>query len=432
KTMRLAQSCTGEYAAFFGASTAGTPADQALVLTAYNNTYTRCNGVFEKDLAIHFYLVAATTNVIFYNPATDPYATVTNPLAPPASWNSSLQNTLTSLIGEANYDIGHLFGASGGGGSAGCIGCVCVDGIKGSGITSPATGSVSSSPAFPPAGDGFDIDYVAHEIGHQLGANHTYSFQNEGTGTNMEVASGITIMGYAGITPFDVAPHSIDIFHTVSIDQIQNNLSAKTCPVTTPLAGINATPVVAAQGPYTIPVSTPFALMGSASDANPGDVLTYCWEQFDNSPFSISGFSSIASPDKTQGPNWLSFSPSASPVRLFPQLSTILSGGSVTGPLTGGDPGINIEALSSVGRNLNFRLTVRDNAPFNSGTGSVGQTAFNNVLVTVSAAVGPFLITSQNAAVTYAGGSTQTVTWSVNGTTGAPTNTANVSISWST
>ena len=139
KVMRLAQSVTGEYANFFGATTAGTPADQVIVLTAVNNTITRCNGVYEKDLAVHLNLVANTTSVFYYNPATDPYATVTNAFAPPTSWNPNLQSTLTSVIGEANYDIGHLFGASGGGGNAGCIGCVCTNGQKGSGITSPAT-----------------------------------------------------------------------------------------------------------------------------------------------------------------------------------------------------------------------------------------------------------------------------------------------------
>ena len=129
------------------------------------------------------------------------------------------QSTLTSVIGEANYDIGHMFGASGGGGNAGCIGCVCTNGSKGSGITSPADGI--------PQGDNFDIDYVVHEVGHQLGANHTFSMTNEGTGVNMEPGSGITIMGYAGITSQDMASHSIDIYHAASINQIQTNLASK-------------------------------------------------------------------------------------------------------------------------------------------------------------------------------------------------------------
>jgi hypothetical protein len=427
KTMRLAQSCTGEYANFFGASTAGTAADQTIVLTAYNNTLTRCNGVYEKDLALHLNLVANSTAVIFYNPATDPYASVTNAASPPASWNSSLQTTLTNTIGEANYDIGHLFGASGGGGNAGCIGCVCTDGSKGSGITSPKTGSVNPSAAFPPSGDGFDIDYVAHEVGHQLGANHTYSFQLEGTGVNQEVGSGITIMGYAGITPQDVAPHSIDIFHQASINQIQNNLATKTCPVSVTMTA-NSAPVVAAVSNFTIPISTPFALTGSATDAQ-GDPLTYCWEQVDNS--TVSGTSSVASPTKAGGPNWLSFSPAASGTRLFPQLSTILAGLNVTGPLPGGDAGTNIEALSSVSRTLNFTLTVRDNHPYVAGA-EVGQSATTNAVVTVSNTSGPFAVTAPNTAVNWNAGTIQNVTWSVNNTTAAPVSCANVKISLST
>lgn len=430
KTMRLAQSCNGEYANWFGATSS---AQVALVLAAYNATLTRCNGVYEKDLALHLNLVPETVNVIYYNPATDPYTSLPN-------WNTQLQIALnTTLTGpgtplaanNAAYDIGHMFGASGGGGNAGCIGCVCVDGVasgtgatKGRGITSPADGI--------PMGDNFDIDYVAHEVGHQLGANHTFSMSNEGTGVNKEVGSGITIMGYAGITGQDVAPHSIDIFHEASIEQIQVNLAGKSCPITTSLTGINATPVVNAGSDYTIPISTPFALMGSATDADAGDVLTYCWEQDDNGTGATTGSNSVASPTKTIGPNWLSFKDNTSPVRLMPRLSTILAGNSVTGPLPGGDPGANIEALSSVARTLNFRLTVRDNRPYNSGTSEVGQTNFDNTVITVNAATGPFLITSQNSPVSYDASSSQTVTWSVNGTTGAPINCANVKISFST
>lgn len=421
KTMRLAQSVTAEYSNYFGATS---PADLALVLAAINATLTRCNGVYEKDLALHLNLIPNEAAIIYYDPATDPYSPASTGAG--GAWNGQLQSTLTSVIGDANYDIGHLFGASGGGGNAGCIGCVCGSG-KGSGFTSPSDGV--------PKGDNFDIDYVVHEVGHQLGANHTFTFQSEGgslsSSAQREVGSGITIMGYAGITGYDVAPHSIDIYHEISIQQIQNNLATKSCPVTTNISANNATPVVAPVNNYTIPITTPFALTGSATDANAGDVLTYCWEQNDPST-SLTGSNSVASPTKASGPNWLSFKPTISPTRTFPILATILAGNSVTNPLPGGDAIAKIEALSSVDRTLNFRLTVRDNAPYSSvAPVSVGQTAFTDMTVTVSSAVGPFLITSQNSAVSYPAGSTQAVTWSVNGTNGAPTNTANVKISWS-
>jgi hypothetical protein len=425
KTLRLAQSCNGEYANYFGATSS---AQVSLVLAAFNATLTRCNGVYEKDLALHLNLISQSTNVIYYSPSTDPYTTL-------SSWNSQLQNALnTTLTGpgttlaanNAVYDIGHMFGASGGGGNAGCIGCVCVDGVnggggstKGRGITSPADGI--------PEGDNFDIDYVVHEVGHQLGANHTFSMSLEGTGQNKEVGSGITIMGYAGITSYDVAPHSIDIFHETSISQIQTNIAAKTCPVTTTMTA-NHAPVVSPVSNYTIPISTPFALTASATDQE-GDPLTYCWEQNDNS--STSGSGSIASPTKTTGPNWLSFSPITSGTRLFPRLSTILAGQNVTGPLPGGDAGVNIEALSSVSRTLNFRVTVRDNKPYVAGS-TIGQTAFTDVVVTVTNTAGPFVITAPNTNVTWAAGSTATVTWNVANTNTGSVNCATVNILLST
>ena len=412
KTMRLAQSCNAEYSNYFGATSA---AQVALVLAAFNATLTRCNGCYEKDLALHLNLIANTTSVIYYNPSTDPYTTLSN-------WNSQLQSTLTSVIGEANYDIGHMFGASGGGGNAGCIGCVCVNGSKGSGITSPADGI--------PQGDNFDIDYVVHEVGHQLGANHTFSMSNEGTGVQKEVGSGITIMGYAGITSQDVAPHSIDIYHETTISQIQANLATKTCPVSTNITANNTAPVIAAVSNYTIPISTPFALTGSATDAN-GDALTYCWEQNDNS--TTTGTGSVASITKTTGPNWLSFSPTVSGTRTFPKLSTILAGLNVTPPLPGGDAATNIEALSSVSRTLNFRLTVRDNHVYSSTAPlAVGQTAFTDAVVTVTNTSGPFAVTAPNTNITWNAGSTATVNWSVNGTNAGTVNCQSVNILLST
>jgi hypothetical protein len=417
KILRLALSCNGEYANYFGAMPT-TPDRQARVLAAFNATLTRCNGIFEKDLAIHLNLIPTTTSVIYYDPATDPYS----PSAALSAWNGQLQATLTSVIGDANYDIGHMFGSTGGGGNAGCIGCVCNAG-KGSGITSPADNI--------PQGDNFDIDYVAHEIGHQLGANHTFSMSNEGTGVNKEVGSGITIMSYAGITAQDVAPHSIDIFHQASIAQVQTNFETKTCGTTLSIAGNNTAPVVAPLTNYTIPRSTPFALTGSASDVN-GDPLTYTWEQNDNGNATTTGTASVASATKTTGPNWISFRPTTSPTRYFPQLSTILAGASVTGPLPGGDLRANIEALSSVARTLNFRLTVRDNAPYSSTLPEVGQTSFADVAITVSGTAGPFTVTAPNTNVSWGAGTTQNVTWNVTSTNVAPINCANVKISLST
>ncbi len=429
RVMRLAQSCNGEYANYFGATSA---AQVGLVLAAFNATLTRCNGVYEKDLALHLNLVASSTNIIYYTPASDPYTTLAN-------WNRQLQNTISANLtglattlaaNNAAYDIGHMFGAAGGGGNAGCIGCVCVndtssttDQNKGSGITSPADGI--------PQGDNFDIDYVVHEVGHQLGGNHTFSNSNEGAGVSKEVGSGITIMGYAGITGQDLAPHSIDIFHETSIEQIQNNLVTKTCPVTTSISANNATPVIAAIGNYIIPISTPFVLTGVATDANVGDALTYCWEQNDDGG-SSTGANSSASITKTVGPNFLSWSPTASPSRYFPKLTSTIANSATTSQV-GGDAGMLSEALSSVVRTLNFRLTVRDNSPYSSTAPiKVGQTAFTDMVVTTTTASGPFLVSTPNTAVSWVVGTNQTVTWAVAGTTGNGVNCSFVDVFLST
>ncbi len=399
RTFRLALSVTGEYTAYFGGT-------KALALAAMNNSMTRVNGVFEKDFAIRMVLVATNDNVIYTDAATDPYS----PAASLSNWNSQLQSTLTSVIGEANYDVGHLFGASGGGGNAGCIGCVCVNGSKGSAYTSPNNGI--------PSGDTFDIDYVAHEFGHQFGANHTFSMNNEGTGANMEPGSGSTIMGYAGITSQDVQPNSDAYFHAISIQQVTNNVKAKTCQTNT--ATGNSVPTALAGLDYTIPKSTPFMLTGSGTDAN-GDVLTYNWEQFDNAASTATGASSAASATRTTGPTFRSYNSSTSPVRYFPNLTRVLAGATTTAGTE-----ITVEALPSVARTMNFRLTVRDNRAGGSANNS------DDMIVTVNGTAGPFSVSSPNTAVSYVGGSSQTVTWAVAGTTANGVNCANVDILIST
>lgn len=401
RTFRLAMSVTGEYTVYFGGT-------KALALAAINNTMTRVNGVFEKDFAVRMVLIANNDAVIYTSASSDPYSAAS--AGSGGAWNSELQSTLTSVIGESNYDVGHLFGASGGGGNAGCIGCVCVNGQKGSGYTSPSDGI--------PSGDNFDIDYVAHELGHQFGANHTFSHGNEGTGANMEPGSGSSIMGYAGITSQDVQPHSDAYFHAFSIQQVTNNIKAKSCQTNT--ATGNAVPTASAGADYTIPKSTPFMLTGSATDAN-GDALTYNWEQFDNASSSQTGASSAASATKTSGPTFRSYSSTTTPVRYFPRMASVLTGATTTAGTE-----ITVEAVPSVARTMNFRLTVRDNRAGGSANNS------DDMVVTVNATAGPFAVTAPNTAVSYVGGSSQTVTWNVAGTTANNVNCANVDILIST
>lgn len=400
KTLRLALSCTGEYAAKFDGTKVG-------ALAAMNATMTRVNGVFNRDLAVKLNLIN-NTDIIYTNAATDPYSPSDIGVGTEevdGTWSQELQNTLTSVVGDANYDIGHLFGASGGGGNAGCIGCVCVSG-KGSAYTSPADGS--------PQGDTFDIDFVAHEMGHQLGANHTFSYELEGAGMSIEPGSGSTIMGYAGITTdYNVQSNSDDYFSYGSIKQIQNNLATKSCPVSTSIS--NNPPTISAGNDFTIPKGTPFVLKGTGSDSD-GDSVTYCWEQMDSAT-SAGGDNSVAVPTKTNGPLFRSLYPSGSSTRYMPAYESVLANKLSS----------RWESVSDVARTLHFALTGRDNAALGTG-----QTNTDEMIVNVSGTAGPFAITSQNVEdLSWFQNADQTITWSVNGANGLP-GSENVNIKLST
>jgi hypothetical protein len=389
RTFRLAVSATGEYTQYHGGT-------KAQALAAINTTMTRVNGIYEVDFNVTMILIANTDDVIYTNTGSDPYGNTT------ANYNSQLQSTLTSVIGEANYDVGHLFANLQNNGNAGCIGCVCVNGSKGSGWTSHTV----------PEGDPFDVDYVAHELGHQFGANHTWTHGgNEGTNVQMEPGSGSTIMGYAGITgATDVQVNSDPYFHAASIEQVTNYVKSTSCQVDTNTG--NAVPVVNAGSNYTIPRGTPFVLEGSATDADTGDVLTYCWEQYDENNASTTYPSTTA----TTGVAFRSFEPTTDNHRYFPRLETIKTG--VTS--------WQWEVVPNVARTLNFRLTVRDNV---AGGGTNNS---DDMVVTVNGTAGPFVVNSPNTNVTWNVGETETVTWDVAGTTGNGVNAANVDIFLST
>ena len=402
KTLRLALSCTGEYAAYFGGTKEG-------ALAGMNATLTRVNGIFNRDLSVKLILIANNDAVVYTNASTDPYSPANiGTQGDDPVWRKEVQTTLTNVITESNYDIGHLFGATGGGGNSGCIGCVCISPTtsqpigKGSAYTSPADGR--------PLGDNFDIDFVAHEMGHQLGATHTFSHSNEGLGTCYEPGSGSTIMSYAGITDYDVQDHSDAYFSYASINQIQNNLAGKTCPVSTPIT-TNSAPVINAGSNYTIPISTPFILTGTGSDPE-GNPTAYSWEQYDNA-ITTFGNKSMCYPTKPDGPMFRSFMPTTSPVRYMPALSSVLNNQLTT----------SWESVSSIAKTMNFTLTGRDNA----GDG-ISQTNTAAMVVTVSAAAGPFALTSQaDDNLGWAEGSAQTITWNVNNTNTLP-GSSNVNI----
>ncbi len=387
RTYRAAVACTGEYAAVFGGTV-------ARALAAVVITMNRVDGVYEKELSIRMVLIANNDLLMYTNAATDPYSNNDG-----AAMLGQNQSTIDSVIGNANYDIGHVF-STGGGGIAG-LGVVCRTGLKARGVT--------GSPN--PQGDAFDIDYVAHEMGHQYGANHTFNGDagscaggNRVASCAYEPGSGSTIMAYAGICyPQNLQAHSDDYFHWKSIAEIITYSTVglgNGCPVTTGTGAIE--PVAeAGTGGFAIPKDTPFALTASATATG---TPTFCWEESDLGP--------AGHPDSPSGnaPIFRSFDPVASPTRTFPKLSNLLSNTHTIG-----------ELLPTYARTLSFKVTVRD-----TQAGGVGIS--NDAISFTVSSAGPFRVTSPNNMVSWPDSADHTITWDVAGTDVAPVSCDSVHI----
>jgi hypothetical protein len=387
RTYRLALAATIEYTAFHGGTAAQAIAAQA-------TTMNRVNGLYEKDIAITMVIIP-NNNLIVYSSAPDPY---TN--GNPNTMITQNQSNVDNIIGSANYDIGHVFGTNSGG-LAG-LGVVCTGGSKARGVTGSSA----------PIGDPFDIDYVAHEMGHQFGGNHTQNNNcNSVTAARREPGSASTIMGYAGICAPNVQNNSDDYFHGYSLGEISIEIQSNghQCEVITSLN--NAAPVISSTNAnITVPINTPFALTAVASDAD-GDPMTFLWEQMDNEASTQPPVSTA-----TGGPSFRSFDPSTDPTRYFPNLTSLAN----NGPFTW-------EVLPSVNRTMDFRLTVKDI----HAVGSCND--YVDVTVSTTAFAGPFIVTYPSASgISWAANSNQTVTWSVANTDIAPVNCSTVRILLST
>lgn len=393
RTYRLAIAATGEYTAFHGGTVEG-------ALSAIVTTMNRVNAIYEKEVSIRMVLVDNTDQLIFTNATTDGFTNNNS-----QRFIDEVQERIDEIIGDSNYDIGH--GVSTGGGGLASTG-PCISGRKASGIT--------GSPQ--PVGDPYDIDFVAHEIGHQFSASHTFngtsgacSERHRSIGSAYEPGSGTTIMGYAGICDGqNIQSNSDTYFHTQSFDQIiaYTTLNqGNTCAVVT-FTGNNAPIVDAGEGGFTIPISTPFKLNGSAMDPD-GDKLTYSWEQFDLGPAGAP-----ESPTEN-APLFRSFAPTDESYRVFPRINNIINDFNIKG-----------ELLPDYARSLKFRLTARDNK---EGGGGVN---YDEVSFDVTDQAGPFILTQPNTNMSLIGLTTDTIKWDVANTNVAPVNCQKVNVLLST
>ena len=393
RTYRLAVAATGEYTKFHGGTVTG-------AMYAILKTISRVNAIYESDLAISLRLVGNQNTIIYTDPNTDPY---TNSNA--SKLLSENQINLDKKIGSENYDIGHVF-AVGAGGTAT---------LRSVGKAETKARGVTGSPK--PVGDPFDVDYVAHEMGHQFGANHTFNATTGGCGfgtrnpsTAYEPGSGSTIMAYAGICgESDLQANSHSYFHSASLQEIINYVTSdeiKGVAIVSP--SDNHPPSVVAGQRFMIPRSTPFSLRATGTDPD-GDSLTYSWEQFDL------GDPSPPEDDlATPRPLFRSFTPIRDPVRFFPGLENLIDDKTPLG-----------ETLPARQRDMSFRITARDNR---AGGGGI---SFDTAMISVVNDSGPFVVTQPASGTTWTVGSLQTITWDVAGTKDAPISCNNVRISLS-
>lgn len=394
RTYRAAVAATAEYTAFHGGTVA---LGQAAIATAIN----RVTGIYENELSIRLQLVANNDLLVYTDSVTDPYTNNNG-----STMLGQNQTNVNNIIGIANYDIGHVF--STGGGGVASLGSVGVAGAKARGVT--------GSPS--PVGDAFWVDYVAHEMGHQFGGNHTFNGGsgscgggNRNAGTAYEPGSGSTIQGYAGICQSDnLQSNSDPYFHSISFDEIISYVDNVIPTVGVRTATGNSVPTVDAGSDFTIPANTPFVLTATGNDANSSNVLTYNWEQRNLGPQQA-----VGAADNGSSPLFRSWLPTPNPTRTFPRLSNLVNNTFAVG-----------EKMPLTTRTLNFRTTVRDNAV---GGGGVNT---DDMIVNVVNTGSAFAVTSPNTSVTWSGLSVQTVTWNVAGTTGNGINAANVDISLST
>ena len=391
---RLAVAATAEYVA-----AVGPPVDvgnaQAAIVTAIN----RVNQIYERDLGITLELVANNDqlienagNVSFSN--TDPFSLF-------------LENQcwIDTVVGEAGYDIGHVFSTGNGGLAA--LGSVCSIPNKAKGVSGLAD----------PTGDPFYVDFVAHEIGHQFSAEHSFNGTTDSCGAGnrvglsaMEPGSGSTIMAYAGICGAeDLQINSDPSFHARNIVEI-NAFTAgagSSCAVEIPAVPANPNdPTINPIADFTIPANTPFELTGSAMDLD-GDTLEYQWDQMD------AGTATNATTFGTDiGDNSLfrSYPPQPTSSRDFPAMGTQVKG-----------QYDKAEVLPCNNRQMNFRLTARD--------GKSGQDTEDVRIDVAPAAAGTFRISNYNLTQDVDFNAPPiTLTWDVANTNNPPVNCATVDI----
>jgi len=322
----MALVANGEYSKFHGNTVQSVLAELVTLLN-------RINGIYKRELGVSFQLHENSERLICVHPCNS------------LSNNDWILDETAEFIWETGgissrtYDIGHSL-TTGSGGLA-CLGVLCNDAYKWCGTTGLPE----------PATDAFYVDYVSHEIAHQLGGTHTFSDcsglnGNVAEDSAVEPGSGSTILGYAGICgSTDLQKHSDAYFHSFNIEQMLNYIGQVTssgghCGLEVRRNDPELAPKIRIDSTCVVPVNTAFQLN---------------FDMVDNSPetrYSIEAINSFSEGHSFKDPfvaRFRSWTPTTKPYRTFPNMYHLLYGVSSF-----------VEVLPARNQSMNFRATVRD------------------------------------------------------------------------
>lgn len=396
----MALACTGEFARIFGG-------DTTRIMSSFTETMNLLNGLYAQEHGIQFQLVANNDQLIYTDAVFDPY----DQSGGDGNLLGQNQTNLDQVIGNGNYDIGHVFTGrcTEFGGVA--SGVVCNNQNKGRGVTCFGGGFTS----------GRILGTMAHEIGHQFGAGHSWNncptSQGQRAGvSSFEPGSGSTIMSYNGACG---AANNIpggrfanfNVGAMVQIRRTAHETIGATCADVEAVDNHYPEITLDYEDGFFIPKNTPFKLVASATDVEDDD-LTYSWEQYDLGPATTLG------QPRLNAPLFRVFPPTTDQERYFPRWSRILSNTDNT--LNGS---YSLEVLPDYSRDMTFRVTVRDNHEGIAGV-SWAEVEFN-----ATAAAGPFVVSSLNdGATNWKVGDYVEISWDVANTDRAPVNCGRVNI----
>lgn len=351
---RIAISPTAEWSNYYidlyDAQDLGIENKKALVTSELNIAISELNKISGRDLSILFELIPQNDKLIVFDTNLDGF-THGNKSAQLGENITKLNNT----IGFNSFDIGHVFDSYNYGGVA-YVYQIC-SALKAGGVTGGVNGT------------GFYFVF-AHEVGHQLGAWHTF---NTDSRDGVEIGSGVTIMAYGPRNEENL------YYHAKSIKAITSNITAKNCGQN--VEGFSNTVPYYSDSPnsyvYNVPTGTPL-LLGNDFEIldNEQSEILFNWDQVDrelgvNPPINTS----------TQGPMFISQFPTTNKLRYLPSLETVLEGSTQN----------ELEVIPRLSRSMNFTLTARDNK---LGGGAVMQEDF--IINFNRSEFGPFRIFSQN------------------------------------